>query len=116
MVCGAIEMNATLRPGIIAAIVTLVLDQAAKLWLLYVFDIGHRGTVSVTPFFDLVLAWNIGISFGWFQNDNQVAQFALMAVKAFAVVALAIWMARSRTAARHPCPRINHWRGDRKRH
>jgi signal peptidase II len=97
MVCGAIEMNATLRPGIIAAIVTLVLDQAAKLWLLYVFDIGHRGTVSVTPFFDLVLAWNIGISFGWFQNDNQVAQFALMAVKAFAVVALAIWMARSKT-------------------
>jgi signal peptidase II len=77
--------------------VTLVLDQAAKLWLLYVFDIGHRGTVSVTPFFDLVLAWNIGISFGWFQNDNQVAQFALMAVKAFAVVALAIWMARSKT-------------------
>ena len=49
-----------------------MLDQASKLWLLYVFDIGHRGTVRVTPFFDLVLAWNIGISFGWFQNDSQV--------------------------------------------
>ena len=97
MACGATEMNAPLRPGIIAAIVTLVLDQAAKLWLLYVFDIGHRGTVRVTPFFDLVLAWNIGISFGWFQNDNQVAQIALMVVKAFAVIALAIWMARSKT-------------------
>jgi len=62
-----------------------------------VFDIGHRGTVKVTPFLDLVLAWNIGISFGWFQNDNPVAQIALMAIKALAVVALAIWMARSRT-------------------
>jgi signal peptidase II len=90
-------VKSPLRLGIIAAIVTLVLDQASKLWLLYVFDIGRRGTVRVTPFFDLVLAWNIGISFGWFQNENQVAQFALMAVKAAAVIALAIWMARSRT-------------------
>jgi signal peptidase II len=89
-------VRSPLRPGIIAAIVTLVLDQATKLWLLYVFDIGHR-TVRVTPFFDLVLALNIGISFGWFQNDNPIAQAALMAVKAAAVVALAIWMARSRT-------------------
>ena len=96
--CGnAPVMTSPLRPGIIAAFVTLLLDQASKLWLLYVFDIGHRGTVRVTPFFDLVLAWNIGISFGWFQNDDQIAQLALMVVKAAAVIALAIWMARSRT-------------------
>jgi len=90
-------MTSPLRPGVIAALVTVALDQASKLWLLYVFDIGHRGTVEVTPFFDLVLAWNIGISFGWFQNDSQIAQIALMVVKAAAVIALAIWMARSRT-------------------
>src|SRR5262245_9557811 len=90
-------MTSPLRSGIIAAIVTLAVDQASKAWLLYVFDIGHRGTVRVTPFFDLVLAWNIGISFGWFQNDSQAAQLALMAIKAVAVIALAIWMARSRT-------------------
>jgi signal peptidase II len=90
-------MKSPLRLGIISAIVTLVLDQASKLWLLYVFDIGRRGTVRITPFFDLVLAWNIGISFGWFQNDSQFAQIALMIVKAVAVIALAIWMAWSRT-------------------
>jgi signal peptidase II len=56
-----------LRPGILAAI---VLDQASKLWLLYAFDIGRRGTVSVTPFFDAVLPWKIGISFSWLQNDS----------------------------------------------
>jgi signal peptidase II len=85
------------RPGIIAAVATLLIDQASKLWLLYVFDLGHRGKVRVTPFFDLELAWNIGISFGWLQNDSQFVQFGLLAVKALAVVALAIWMARSRT-------------------
>jgi signal peptidase II len=90
-------LSSPLRLGVIAAIATLVIDQASKLWLLYVFDIGHRGTVKVTPFFDLVLAWNIGISFGWLQNDNPVAQASLMVVKAAAVIALAIWMARSKT-------------------
>ena len=86
-----------LRAGIIAAVVTLIADQASKFWLLNGFDLARRGVVKVTPFFDLVLAWNIGISFGWLQNDSQWAQIALMAVKVVAVIALAIWMARSQT-------------------
>jgi signal peptidase II len=90
-------MTPHLRSGVIAAVVTLAIDQASKLWLLFGFDIGHRGAVQLTPFLDLVLAWNVGISFGWFQNDSAVAQIALMVVKAVAVVVLAIWMARSRT-------------------
>jgi signal peptidase II len=85
------------RAGILSALITVVLDQASKQWLLNVFDIAHRGAVRVTPFFDVVLAWNIGISFGWLQNDGQAAQIALMAVKAVAVVLLGIWMARSQT-------------------
>jgi signal peptidase II len=90
-------MISHLRPGVIAAIVTLALDQASKLWLLFVFDIARRGAVKVTPFFDLVLAWNVGISFGWFQNDSPTAQIILMLVKAVAVIVLAVWMAWSRT-------------------
>jgi signal peptidase II len=90
-------MIARIRPGVIAALAALALDQASKIWLLRVFDIVHRGAVKLTPFFDLVLAWNVGISFGWFQSDDQLAQIALMVVKAVAVIALAIWMARSHT-------------------
>ena len=94
---GGDGLTSHLRPGIIAALAVLVLDQASKLWLLFVFDIAHRGAVKITPFFDLVLAWNVGISFGWFQNDSAVAQVVLMTIKAVAVIVLAIWMARSRT-------------------
>ena len=90
-------MNSYLRLGVIAAVATLVLDQASKFWLVRVFDIASRGTVKLTPFFDLVLAWNQGISFGWFQNDGPVAQIVLLAIKAGAVVVLSVWMARSRT-------------------
>src|SRR3954468_11518052 len=87
-----------LRAGILAAVVTLVADQASKRWLLNVFDLARRGVVKITPFFDLVLAWNVGISFGWLQSDSQVAQLALMAIKAVAVIVLTIGMARSRTS------------------
>ena len=66
-------MTPHLRSGVIAGVATLVIDQATKLWLLFVFDIARRGVVKVTPFFDLVLAWNVGISFGWFQNDSFLA-------------------------------------------
>jgi signal peptidase II len=94
---GCLIMTSHLRPGVIAGIAVLALDQATKLWLLFVFDIGHRGAVKVAPFLDLVLAWNVGISFGWFQNDSPLAQIALMVIKAVAVIVLAIWMARART-------------------
>jgi signal peptidase II len=90
-------MSPLLRSGVIAAIATLIIDQASKLWLLHVFDIGHRGMVRVTPFFDLVLAWNTGISYGWLQNMGTTGQTLLMAGKAVAIVLLAIWMARSQT-------------------
>jgi len=93
---GSDGLTSHLRAGAIAAIATLVIDQASKLWLLIVFDIAHRGTVKLTPFFDLVLAWNVGISFGWFQNDGVLAQIVLTAIKAVAVIVLAVWMARSR--------------------
>ena len=97
LLCGTSRMTPYLRTGAVAAVATLAADQASKLWLLYGFDLAQRGAVRVTPFFDLVLAWNVGISFGWFQTDNQLAQVALMAIKAIAVIVLAIWMARSST-------------------
>jgi signal peptidase II len=90
-------MNPPLRTGVITAIATLIADQASKLWLLHVLDIAHHAPVTVAPFFDLVLAWNPGISFGWFQSETPAAQILLMVIKAAAVIALAIWMARSQT-------------------
>jgi signal peptidase II len=90
-------MSPLFRSGLIAAVAALVLDQASKLWLLNVFELGPRGTVRIAPFFDLVLAWNTGISYGWFQDSGPVGQTILLAFKAAAVIVLGIWMARSGT-------------------
>jgi signal peptidase II len=90
-------MTPIVRLGAIAAIIVLIADQTVKLWLLYGFNIAERGIVTITPFFDLVLAWNTGISYGWFQNEGPLGQTILIGVKAVAVIVLAIWMARSQT-------------------
>ena len=90
-------MTPALRSGIVAGVLALIADQASKLWLLFVFDIGRQGAVRITPFFDLVLAWNTGISYGWFQNDSPAGAAILLAIKVVAVVFLAVWMARSTT-------------------
>jgi signal peptidase II len=94
---GAQRVSVLLRSGVIAAVAALAIDQASKLWLLNVFELGRRGGVTVTPFLDLVLAWNTGISYGWFQDSGPVGQAILLAIKAIAVIVLAIWMARSGT-------------------
>ncbi|HEY7299976.1 MAG TPA: signal peptidase II [Xanthobacteraceae bacterium] len=83
------------RLGLAVALGTAVLDQASKLWLLYVLDIRARMPLRVTPFLDLVLVWNRGISYGLFQQQGPLGQWVLLAVKAAAVVLLWIWLARS---------------------
>jgi signal peptidase II len=81
--------------GLAAAAAVSVLDQSAKLWLLFVFNLSERGAVAVAPFVDLVLTWNRGISYGWFQQDGPHGQWTLLAIKAVAVVLLWIWLARA---------------------
>jgi len=89
------------RLGLYAAMATAVLDQALKLWLLFVYDLGDRGRVPLGRFIDLVLTWNTGISYGLFRQDSFSGQLVLLAIKAVAVVLLWIWLARatSRLAA-----------------
>jgi signal peptidase II len=85
------------RFGLAVAVITALLDQASKLYLLFVFDLGARGSVSVLPFIDFVLTKNTGISYGLFQQQGPLGQWVLLAVKALAVILLWIWLARSHT-------------------
>src|SRR5262249_39783145 len=86
------------RIGLIAAAISLVLDQAAKVWLLSAFDLANRSAIRVTPFFDLVLTWNKGISYGWFQTETATGEMILLAIKVAAVIGLVIWLTRARSA------------------
>lgn len=80
--------------GLGVALVTFLVDQAQKAWMLYVYDIGSRGIVAVAPFFDLVLVWNKGISYGLLQQDSTLGRLGLVIFALAASLALAIWLAR----------------------
>jgi signal peptidase II len=83
------------RFALAVALVAAAIDQATKLWLLFVFDLGTRGIVTLTPFLDLALVWNTGISYGLLRQEGPLGQWVLLALKAIAVVLLWIWLART---------------------
>ena len=83
--------------GLAAAALAAVIDQAAKLWLIFSFDLASRGVVPLTPFLDLVLTWNSGISYGLFRQDTDFGRWVLLAIKAVAVIVLWVWLARVRS-------------------
>jgi signal peptidase II len=81
--------------GLAVAAVACILDQLSKVWVLKAFDLAGQGAVKIAPFVDLVLTWNTGISYGWFQQEGPLGQSALLALKAVAVALLWIWLARA---------------------
>ena len=85
------------RFGFSVAFVAALIDQASKLYLLFVFDLPARGRVELLPFFDLVFTKNTGISYGLFQSQGALGQWILLAIKAAAVVFLLVWLARATT-------------------
>lgn len=94
---GSLLWGPLTRFGLAIAAAAAAIDQAVKLWLLFVFDLGGRGIVTLTPFLDLVLVWNTGISYGLFRQEGPLGQWLLLALKAIAVILLWIWLARATT-------------------
>lgn len=83
------------RLGLLVAVVVVAIDQIAKLWAIGTFDaVPYR--IEILPFFNLVLVWNRGISFGMFGGG--VAPPWLLGVIALAVTVFLIqWLRKVET-------------------
>jgi signal peptidase II len=79
--------------GIAAAVVCL--DQLTKWWIVETVMKPPRA-IEITPFFNLVMGWNRGISFGFFNNDSPLNSWVLPLVTVLIVCFLAVWLARAR--------------------
>jgi len=82
--------------GLSAAALALALDQGFKRWAIFDFDIGARQPLHLTSFFDLVLAWNPGISYSLFPASSDAARYGLLVLALTATAALAIWLWRTK--------------------
>ncbi|NBC95843.1 MAG: signal peptidase II [Deinococcus-Thermus bacterium] len=89
--------------GLAIALVVFLADQAVKQWILTgVF--GFAGVIDptdwhppieVTGFFNLVMVWNFGVSFGLFSEHGDAARWFLIAVAAAISTGIGIWMVRT---------------------
>ncbi len=81
--------------GLAAAAAVVVLDQLSKSAVLAFFAdrAAERRLVPVTPFFDLVLTYNPGMSFGLFSKTGPGAAIFVL-VAAVIVAALLYWLRR----------------------
>lgn len=81
--------------GLFVAAFAGVADQAAKFWLLLGAHLNNIEPIVLTPFAELVLTWNTGISYGLFPQRGPIGPWALLAFKIVAVGFLWAWLARA---------------------
>ena len=78
--------------GLLTALAMLALDQGNKLWLLNVAGVNETTRIALTPFLDIVLAKNPGISYSLFQTSTEGGRLLLLAVTLAATLALGVWL------------------------
>ena len=83
-----------LTRGLAVAALVVVLDQLSKWWILERIMLPPR-VIEITSFFNLVLTWNRGVSFGMFNTDSPLNVWVLPLVAVAIVVMLVAWLARA---------------------
>jgi signal peptidase II len=78
--------------GYATAVLGVLIDQAFKAWMLGPFDIAERGRVQLTPFLDLVLVWNRGISYGLLTQDGNLGRWMLVALGIGGAILFGWWL------------------------
>ncbi|MBZ6076102.1 signal peptidase II [Microvirga sp. WGZ8] len=81
--------------GFSLALLTLIFDQATKIYYLFVYDLPVREPVVLNPFLSLIVVWNRGISYGLFQQHTDLGRWILIVVSIAAAVGLSFWIRRT---------------------
>ena len=84
------------RLGIVVAALVFVADQALKAWILFGFELPLRERVRLGPI-ELTMVWNRGISYGLFQQHEDIGRYGLVLLSLAAALFLAAWLARAQS-------------------
>jgi signal peptidase II len=96
----AVQEDRVIRLGLVLALIAFVADQATKLWVLKVLNLHERPPIQVTPFFDLVLAWNEGVSYSLFATYSQ---WVLILLSLVLCGLLFVWLVRAKRSLQAAC-------------
>ena len=89
-------MSSRLTLGLSIALFAFCIDQLTKWWIL-AFVMDPPKVISVTPFFNLVLAWNKGVSFGMFNNYGDSGAWILSTIAILITLILVFWLIKAKT-------------------
>src|SRR5918998_1646781 len=82
--------------GLAAAAAGVAADQAHKAWMLGPFAMGDKGRVEVTPFFDLVMVWNRGVSYGLLTQESELGRWLLVLFGIAGAILFGVWLWNTR--------------------
>jgi signal peptidase II len=82
------KINYYLRLISLASIIIMI-DQFSKSQLIGMLEANHYASIPINSFFNLVMVWNKGVSFGLFSSGNTRIYLIIMAF--FVVGTLLIW-------------------------
>lgn len=87
--------NRQLHLGVIIMLLALIADQLHKYIMLHVVGMMDGRIIEVTSFFNIVMVWNYGISFGMF-NDGTSSNAYILVIMSVAVCGfLFAWLRRT---------------------
>ena len=89
-------MSSSIRLGLIVALASILFDQASKWWIL-VEVMDPPKVIPVTSFFNFVLTWNRGVSFGLFNNEGNFGAWFFSILAIIIVGILLIWLRKAET-------------------
>ena len=77
--------------GLVIASLVIVFDQLSKYYILHHF-LGLNSYIQFGDYFNVVRAWNTGVSFSMFNNYGNVGAYVLSGVAIAVVLALLKWL------------------------
>ncbi len=81
------------RNGLAVTAAVLAVDQLTKWWIVFTVMQPPR-VIEVTPFFNLVLGWNYGVSFGMLDSVHGLGAWLLPVAVVAITAVLVVWLYR----------------------
>ncbi len=79
-------------------VVTFLADQLSKYLVVHAMNLREIGSIDVLPpFFNLRMAWNYGVNFGLFAEDNPLTRWVLVIVALIISGAVLWWIHHEET-------------------